>query len=556
MELTKITPITQLRVLKNVHLDNKYEHTYTFNSENEQQNFFLSKTKYLYTDLTPISVNNQIRLPIVSDNLYDCNYIMYQNANFGNKWFYAFITDIQFININMTIINVEIDVIQTWYFDYTLLPSFVVREHTNNDTIGANLVPENLYKGDYYDYNVTYNNDITLNTLAIVVAASVDFAGEHVSGAMYSNIYSGVTYNVFTNATDVNNWLDSILTKDPNNIDAILAIFMMPLYFAQTIGTATADLPRSMDWNVLIDYAEGSNIFEGYYPKNKKLFTSPYAFIEISNNQGNTAIFKNEYIKNGVLNFKLYCTVTPNPTLTCIPQNYNSPDYNDIRSNRYDYQLTLSNFPQCSYNIDAFKAYIAQMSVSGVLNKAENILTPIYKNPTSTSSVIHGAIATAGWIGDIENAYNNPPQIKGNISTDVNSIDGGKTFYAVYKCIHYQFAKRIDDYFDMYGYATNEIKIPNITGRPFWNYVQTADVNLIGSIPFNDISKIKDIYNRGITFWHGDYIGDYSRYNHNEPPPQPIEPVTPPIVDNSIIGDYIVNGFYSDEIKGKYTLEE
>ena len=513
MELTKMSPVTQLRVLKGVHLDNKYEHTYTFDNEVAQKNFFISKTKFLYTDLTPISVNNQIRLPVEADKLYDCDYIMYQNANFGNKWFYAFITDIQFVNINMTIITVSIDVMQTWYFDYKINPSFVIREHTNDDTVGANLVPENLYKGDYYDYNITYNTYASLNKLAIVVAASVDFGGGHVNGALYSNIYSGVTYNVFTNATDVNNWLNSIFNKDPNNIDAILGIFMMPLIFAQTIGTDKQTEPIVAGWNVLIDYAEGSNIFEGYYPRNKKLFTSPYAFIEVSNNQGNTAIFKNEYIKNGVLKFKLYCTVTPNPTMTCIPQNYNSPDYTDNRANRYDYQLTMTNFPQCSYNVDSFKAYLAQMSVSGVLNKAENILTPIYQNPTNPSGVIHGAMAVAGWIGDLENVYNNPPQIKGNISADVNSINGGKIYYAVYKCIRRQFAERIDKYFDMYGYATNNVKIPNITGRKSWNYVQTADINLTGSIPFNDIAKIKDIYNSGITFWHGDYIGNYSLDN-------------------------------------------
>ena len=32
-----------------------------------------------------------------------------------------------------------------------------------------------------------------------------------------------------------------------------------------------------------------------------------------------------------------------------------------------------------------------------------------------------------------------------------------------------QFARRIDKYFDMYGYLTNELKQPNLKNRPNWN---------------------------------------------------------------------------------------
>lgn len=36
-----------------------------------------------------------------------------------------------------------------------------------------------------------------------------------------------------------------------------------------------------------------------------------------------------------------------------------------------------------------------------------------------------------------------------------------------------QFAERIDKYFDMFGYTTNKIKVPNLNNRPNWNYVKT-----------------------------------------------------------------------------------
>lgn len=66
----------------------------------------------------------------------------------------------------------------------------------------------------------------------------------------------------------------------------------------------------------------------------------------------------------------------------------------------------------------------------------------------------------------------------------------------------------------MFGYATNRVKIPNMNGRQSWNYVKTNDCKIVGSVPFNDISRIKEMFNNGVTFWHGDFVGDYNRSNN------------------------------------------
>ena len=74
--------------------------------------------------------------------MLEYNYCMYQNNNYTNKWFYAFITDMEFVNENTTKIHYELDVFQTWYFEINYLPSFIIREHVTNDTIGANTIDE------------------------------------------------------------------------------------------------------------------------------------------------------------------------------------------------------------------------------------------------------------------------------------------------------------------------------------------------------------------------------------------------------------------------------
>ena len=53
---------------------------------------------------------------------------MYKNENYSNKWFYAFITGMRYINDNVTEISIATDVFQTWQFDLIYKQSFIERE--------------------------------------------------------------------------------------------------------------------------------------------------------------------------------------------------------------------------------------------------------------------------------------------------------------------------------------------------------------------------------------------------------------------------------------------
>lgn len=75
---------------------------------------------------------------------------MYQNNNYSNKWFYAFITNMQYENNGTTLISITTDVWQTWQFDITWKQSFIEREmiDVQDDIPGANLIPEGLELGE------------------------------------------------------------------------------------------------------------------------------------------------------------------------------------------------------------------------------------------------------------------------------------------------------------------------------------------------------------------------------------------------------------------------
>lgn len=554
MDLTTLTPITFLGICRGVALDNTYQNTYTFANETDQHNFFRNKVVYPFTDLTPISVNNQIRIPLNQEKLYNCNYVIWQNKNFGTKYFYGFITDIQFVNINMSIITVQLDVMQTWYFDYTMRKCFVVREHTNDDTIGNNLIEENLALGDYITYQQKIPENSLLTDMSIVIACTVNLLGDGVTGAMYGNVYSGVTFNSFSTAADANNFIATILNKNPDNINAIVSIFMLPTYFAKVIGTDDQKNLTPFTWSLPKYGVTGA--FEGYQPKNNKLYTYPYNFMIMSTGDSNYAEYHFEYFNSVNCQFNIYSTMTPNPIMFEIPIAYlvTNTEMN------YDEKLSISGFPQCSYNIDSYKAYLSQIGVDGVINRAGNIINAavgaignvassmggsafqtikqgenmpkwygktkganVYNQQTDTTyryvdtgydyNIASALTGTISWLAEIQKAKNMPPQIAGNSTADIGAALQRKIFCANYKSIRSEYAKIIDDYFTYYGYMTKQFKIPNITGRKSWNYVKTEGCNITGNIPFNDIANIKAIYNNGITFWHGDYIGNYTLDN-------------------------------------------
>ena len=176
--------------------------------------------------------------------------------------------------------------------------------------------------------------------------------------------------------------------------------------------------------------------------------------------------------------------------------------------------LTLSNYPMCSWSTDAFRAWLAQNAI------------PIIANATvkgATGAVMGGLpMAGASLLSSATNALVSGYQAsiqaditKGNQNHGNNNVASGlQSFYGGRCSITKYYARMIDEYFTMFGYAIHRVKIPNRNGRPHWNYVKTIGCNIVGSVPADDMRKICNIYDAGVTFWkNGDEIGNYSLDN-------------------------------------------
>lgn len=155
---------TNVRLLSGVPFYNDYKDTRWFDTKDQQTAYFLNRacpksmqqvTFQRFEDKTFIKASAPI------DDLRSVNYLMFQNAKTYDKWFYAFVTKLEYINNNVTAVHFQLDVLQTWRFDYGFKPSFVLREHTplwwGDGTPVRNTVPEQLNYGEAYDIVYRHN---------------------------------------------------------------------------------------------------------------------------------------------------------------------------------------------------------------------------------------------------------------------------------------------------------------------------------------------------------------------------------------------------------------
>ena len=133
-------------------------------------------------------------------------------------------------------------------------------------------------------------------------------------------------------------------------------------------------------------------------------------------------------------------------------------------------------------------------------------------------SAISSGLGIASTLGTIYEHSRMPNQVYGNQNSgDVTFSDGESTFTAYKRTIKSEYARMIDDYFQKYGYLVNDLKVPNITGRENWNYIQISSDDEIGngSVPTSYMEEINNACRRGLTIWHNhNNIGNYNLSNN------------------------------------------
>jgi hypothetical protein len=524
-----------------VDFDNTYKNQVYFSNKSEQSDYFINRSKLTLSKYLTVretlpngGVQSSIKVGENIDTLRNrnINYMMYQNLNHRSKWFYAFITKLIYVNEETTKIVFESDVFQTWLFDIEILDSFVVREHSVIDKIGDNLIPE---KFNFNEYNSTFLTDTSeLDEWGYLVGSTNMRGAEGSRGKQMSGIYQGLHFYYFTNTNNMNDFLDTVEEEDGDCIQFIATIPKFCLLNNNITGgtesekengegyVSTSPSPSIRD--ITIDMTSRAFSFDGYIPKNNKLFTFPFMKLIVTNHAGQEGEYIIEDFGNkNMITFKMCGDVSTNPSIMLYPK-----DYKGIADN-IDSGLSISGFPQCSVNTDMYKLWLAKNQFGMGLNLAGNIgnIAMGVGTIAGTGGLgvgVGGMQVMTGVTGMLDNintfyqAQKEPNKVtQGNTKNNLLTAMKKNKFEFYIQTIKRQYAEMVDDFFTMYGYQVNKIKKPNLNSRKYFNYVQTIDINIVGGVPNDDLTKIKAIFNQGVTLWKKtSKIGDYSVDNSIE----------------------------------------
>lgn len=552
--MIRVQPQGQIYLCKTP-LESDYKNQLTFSSRQAQTTYFASTVVKSYDNNTYIRKDGGVKIDCNAEEIRTCNYLFYRNTGFDNRIYYCFITSIEYLSENSTLVRFETDCFQTWYFDLVYKPCFVEREHVSDDTVGLHTVPENLQTGEYVANNMQNisprPDDITWNVQGYKYEGTQYMIAFQVTELLpslyavadvaqnYNGIYSGLFILGVDNAGDAKTFIKGYASEGKS--DAIVSCFLTyPHFFnagfSQAIGTHGNQVSRlypakTKSTSELLRHnieMSGSgfnfNTLNGYIPRNSKLKTYPYCYYLADNNAGQTTIYRNELFTRNTQHpnptFSMYGAIGQGNSIKLVPENYAG-----ITNANGNYQegLQAGKLPVCAWASDYYLNWVTQNAI----NMNTSVITSTASGAVSgglyggvTGAVIGGAtsglMAVAGNIAKTEQAKIMPDVAHGNVNvSDLNigyfgSLAGG-LFTIKPMSIRAEYARIIDDFFTMYGYKVNVVKTPSITGRRYWNYVKTVDCNIEGDVPQEDLLTVRNIFNKGCTFWHD----ATNMYNYN-----------------------------------------
>ncbi|MEE0137743.1 hypothetical protein [Fusobacterium ulcerans] len=539
---------SQIMICKNIRLDKSYKDVLSY-TENQmltlcQQNAVASANNYSFIR----GERGYIKTSFNYNDALKCNYMAFQNSDYSNKWFFAFIDDVIYDNDGTARIRYTVDEFSTWYDYWDAEPCFVVREHVGDDTVGLHTIPEGLECGEYVigsSGSIGASSYFQYTRFKVVIGTSWIPSGPtfYTDNRRIGNVFSGTYYFVFYDYSDAAKFILAYASE--GHVNDIQCLYMIPnVLAAVTSETVWNQGDLGGQTGIRFIYLHGStgainidtNItismpttFDTYTPKNNKVLCYPYNCLTMTNNSGTMAEYHYEDFVNNTPVFNLVGLQTPSCPMFIYPVNYKK---NTTSKSGYAWGIPLAKVPQGSWNADMYTNWMTQNGV--------NILGMKVDAPTShaimgslqaLSGAALGGYDTIGtglanMFGAVQESYRAsmiPNQIGGQTTVGDVTFAYDKLAPTWYKMrIREENARVIDDWFTRFGYKINRVKLPNQIGRRYWNYVQIGSSENIGyspstssrSVPAASMEIINTIYRNGTTIWHNHAnIGNYSLDN-------------------------------------------
>lgn len=528
-----IAPNSDVWICRGVPLDSRSKYTYRPSSKNEQFEAFNAYSVYTLTAQSYIRhSNNTIRVAIAPDLLLTCNYMMFRNTSFGNKIFYAFITDVEYSTTESSLITYSIDNIQTYFFDVSFNASYVEREHSITDNIGDSITPEPVITSgqEVISKYQTMSDGLTAGVYTVIVTAHdllnpvvEDYVFQTATHGNFSGACLAGEYNVCnvvpSSLQDFYNVVNNYIRVA--GVNGILGMYLIPrlAYTGDEWDTAHPWLAPNVTTNTLpAVYAQVvpkpavTDKLGGYLPKNNKLYTYPFCFFRLNNSLGSSMDYRYEFFTTDSATFRLSSSgVTPDQSVYCTPQHYRGFLLD------WDSSLIYDTYPATSFITSEYNDYIGNNSnrlLAGQLSRVVSAVTAVATAPVNPVGTI---TSLAGNVTDGMSEYAMLKDLQGQTSTIGGTASGyfnllfAQNFFIGYRVtVNASVAKQYDDFFTMYGYSVNTLKVPQFAQsqrRKAYNYCKTknACVRSLGAtslgVPDTALKDIQSALDGGLCLW-------------------------------------------------------
>ena len=315
---------SQIIMCKNIKLDRDYKNVLNY-TETQMLSLCRANQVASASNYSFIRERGTIKTHFPYAQCLQSNYIAFQNPDYSNKWFFAWIDSVEYKSDGCSELSFTIDEWSTWYEKLVKKPCWVEREHVADDTIGLHTLDESLACNNYQVRNVTIDS-LYLQDPYIVVMSTYDLETEkNMSGAyIWNGVVAGAQAYIFRFKIsqeprcimDFERFLMMLNTKD--KLQAVQGIYVVP---SAVLGleptevqssvlqphTATITEPTGQmttqyykldgfTFNPKTFTTEIHNLYQdlSYQPKNNKCLCYPYHYLFVTNNCGNGNIYKGE----------------------------------------------------------------------------------------------------------------------------------------------------------------------------------------------------------------------------------------------------------------------
>lgn len=513
-----IIPDSIIYILSGVECDRDYNHVKWFNSRAEQQSYMLDHRIKTYDNCSYVR-DGVVMIDAWADDIYSANYMMFQNSAFSDKWFYAFITEVRYENNRTAEVRYTIDLWQTWWMDCKVGECFVEREHVLDDRVGLHTIPEGLEYGELniaketlltnFSYQVVYGCEIAISDAQL---QPIENQPTWFSGTTLGRVFQGSKLGYTEKPDDLLQFLQNIITAGYSN--TILQVFTIP-----------KALSPSADDESLVKYKElpaFPDNFYGYKPHNNKMFCSPYCDYLVYAPTGDNMVLHPELFEDNKPELTIRGNKSAQPQVLISPRHYKR-----ISTTDYTKGFTLNYGEKGSFLYDAYQAEIASYGFNNLtssetfnsfLGNAAMWGGRVFGSASQTATGVSRGLASGGTAGAIIGGAGGVASILDTMAQyskdthDTSRLSGASNGNVLWssqlkdarcqvKMIKAEYARTIDQFFDMYGYKVNRVKRPQMDGRPSWNYIKCKNVALTGKIPVDAEMLIKSVIENGVTFW-------------------------------------------------------